>query len=245
MKSLSPASNIPTLTTDQMREVDRAMIEDVGISLVRMMENAGRSLAELARQILGGRVEAKTIIVLAGRGNNGGGGLVAARHLANWGARVVVVSTGVSASEKTIAREQANILEHMGVRILASNAPDEVLLGADLIIDALIGYGLSGPPRGEIAELIRRANMSRKVILSLDAPSGLDTSTGEIFDPCIRAAFTLTLALPKVGLLVPSARSVVGDLYLADISVPPLIYARMGIRVPNIFAESGIVRLEG
>lgn len=244
MNSLPSVSNVPALTTAQMREVDRAMIEDFGISLVRMMENGGRSLAELARQILGGHVAAKTIVVLAGRGNNGGGGLVAARHLVNWGARIIVVFLGGSATEKEVAREQASILERMGVRILTSDAPDEVLLDADLIIDALIGYGLSGAPRGEIAELIRRANATQKVILALDTPSGLDTSTGQVFDPCIRAAFTLTLALPKVGLLLPSARSFVGDLYLADISVPPQVYERMGIPVPNLFAESVIVHLE-
>ena len=82
---------IPLLTTDQMRQVDRAMIQDIGITLVQVMELAGRHLATLARERLGGAVRGKRIVVLAGRGNNGGGGLVAARRLANWGAQVGVV----------------------------------------------------------------------------------------------------------------------------------------------------------
>src|SRR3990172_4980158 len=83
-------TNVASVTTEQMVEVDRAMMEEYGISLVRMMENAGRNLAELARFKLGGRVEGKTVALLAGAGNNGGGGMVAARHLDNWGAQVIV-----------------------------------------------------------------------------------------------------------------------------------------------------------
>ncbi len=79
--------------------------------------------------------------------------------------------------------------------------------------------------------------------IALDAPSGLDTASGEIYDPCIHANATLTLALPKVGLLKHAARRVVGDLYVADISVPPSIYAKMEIQVPNLFAQAEIVHI--
>ncbi len=231
---------IPALTTDQMREVDRAMIEDIGITLPQMMENAGRHLATLAREKLGGNVEGKRIVILAGRGNNGGGGLVAARRLANWGAQVCVITTASPNEYRDVPAHQLAILQKMGIVI----SPSTELPPADLILDCLIGYGLRGAPRGTTTDLIHQANQSGAPIISLDAPSGLDTTTGEVYEPCIRADATLTLALPKVGLLSEKARAVVGELYVADISVPPQVYATMGIEIPNLFAEAEIVHIQ-
>ena len=108
---------LPALTTEQMREVDRAMIEDFGITLMQMMENAGRHLATLAREKLGGNVEGKRIVVLAGRGNNGGGGLVAARRLANWGAQVCVVPAASPNEYQDVPAHQLAILQKMGIAI--------------------------------------------------------------------------------------------------------------------------------
>lgn len=230
---------IPALTTDQMREVDRAMMQDIGISLIQMMELAGRHLATLAREKLGGAVRGKRIVVLAGRGNNGGGGLVAARRLANWGADVAVVLAASPDEYRDVPAHQLAILQQMEVTLLG--ASDRLSLqNADLILDALIGYGLRGAPAGAAADLIRRANASGAPILALDAPSGLDTATGAVFDPCIRAVATLTLALPKTGLLKDAARSVAGALYVADISVPRQVYAGIGIDPPDLFAEAEI-----
>ena len=91
----------------------------------------------------------------------------------------------------------------------------------DLVIDAILGYDVQGEPQGKARALIRLANSSIAPILSLDAPSGLDTTTGQLYTPHIRAAATLTLALPKIGLLTEPGRGATGQLYLADISVPP------------------------
>ncbi|MBI4789798.1 MAG: NAD(P)H-hydrate epimerase [Chloroflexi bacterium] len=231
---------LPAITTDQMREVDRTMIQDLGITLIQMMESAGRHLATLAREKLGGNVEGKHIVVLAGRGNNGGGGLVAARRLANWGAEVCVVLAASPNEYQNAPAHQLAILQGMGVVISQSM----IFPLADLILDCLIGYGLRGAPRGGAADLIRQANASSAPIIALDTPSGLDTTTGETFDPCIRADATMTLALPKVGLLTEIARAIVGELYVADISVPPLVYATMGIEIPNLFAEAEIVHIQ-
>src|SRR5215472_14665029 len=180
MRTLSRGA-VPALTTEQMREVDRVMVEDLHIELVQMMENAGRSLAELAID----RFSPGSVTVLAGPGGNGGGGLVGARHLANRGCQVQVV---LSEQDRLtpVPAHQADILGRMGIPIAERPPP------ADLVIDALIGYSLRG-------------------------------------DPAIRATATLTLALPKAGLLDAPA---VGELYLADISAPSLIYERMGIPVP-------------
>ncbi len=236
---------IPFLATDQMREVDRAMIEDYGIHLIQMMENAGRNLAELARRrFLNSKPAGQKVIVLAGSGGNGGGGLVCARRLHNWGAEVAVWLSAPSSRFADIPGHQLAVLEKIGVTINTADdgtTPAE----ADLIIDALIGYSLRGTPTGVAATLIRSANELNAPILALDTPSGVDIATGTAYEPSILASATLTLALPKEGLRSQSARERVGELYLADISVPPRLYASVppGFDVPPIFAESDIVKV--
>ncbi len=236
---------IPFITTDQMREVDRAMIEDYGISLIQMMENAGRNLAHLARRrFLDGNATARRVLVLAGTGGNGGGGLVCARRLHNWGAYVDVLVTSQPAQFTEIPLHQLTILQHMDISVgVAGERAD--LPPADLIIDAMIGSSLHGAPTGPAAALIRAANAHGAPILALDVPSGVDTTTGSAFKPAIQATGTLTLALPKEGLRVGAMEFPIGELYLADISVPPELYGRppLGLKVGNVFAQDEIVRL--
>lgn len=230
------------LTTQQMREVDRTMIEEYGIELLQMMENAGIALAESAREMLGGDVLHRRTAVLVGGGNNGGGGLVAARHLSNAGAQVRVILAVPAERLRPVPTKQWRILQHMGMPIemaLSGRIPD--LTDRELLIDALLGYGVEGDPRGSIADAIVAANATGLPILALDTPSGLDTTTGRAYQPCIRATRTLTLALPKTGLLEPGARPFVGELYLADIGVPPQLYRRLGMEVSPLFHRSRIV----
>ena len=231
---------IPSLTASQMIEVDRAMIEDYHIELIQMMENAGRAFAELARRWLGGTVKGHSVVVLCGSGNNGGGGMTAARRLHNWGANVIVAFAKPADDYRGVPAHQLDILQRMGIPLVDSASLPPTF---ELILDTIIGYRLSGSPRGAAADLIRWANAQSVPILSLDTPSGLDVTNGMAHDPAIRAAATLTLALPKTGLLQLEAKPFVGDLYLADISVPPELYARMGISLPPLFAESDIVQV--
>jgi NAD(P)H-hydrate epimerase len=230
---------IASITTRQMIEVDRLMVEEYGIQLIQMMENAGRNLAEMSRRLLGGEVSNKRIAVLCGAGNNGGGGMVAARHLSNWGADIELKMLPHDGPLKDVPAHQFQILNTMGILNKKAINLDEV----DLVIDALIGYGLTGDPRGASAEWIRRINEANRPILALDTPSGLDTTTGSPGNPCIRATATMILALPKTGLMTPEASEYVGDLYLADISVPPDLYARLGIEVPRLFAHGTILKI--
>ena len=237
--------DLPYLTTAQMREVDRAMIRDYGIDLVQMMKNAGRNLAHLARtRFLDGGPAGKRVVVLSGSGGNGGGALVCARRLANWGAHVQVFLTRPGESLTPIPARQLSILRRMRVPVAQS---DVVVRGmsADLIVDGIIGYSLSGAPRGAAADLIRWANDQHAPVLALDVPSGLDATTGAAYVPCIRAAATMTLALPKEGLRAAGAVQYVGELYLADISVPPALYAApsIGIEAGPLFAEDDVIRL--
>ncbi len=239
------AEDIPFITTDQMREVDRIMVEEYGISLVQMMENAGGNLASLARsRFLDGNPAGHRVLVLAGRGGNGGGGLVCARRLHTWGARVHVWLATQASQLAEVPRHQLAILERMHLPVQEAGAQVE-LPPADLIIDALIGYSLRGAPGGTAAELIRAANGHDAPILALDVPSGLNATTGAAGDPAIHATATMTLALPKEGLRAAAAREQVGELYLADIGVPPEVYASpaIGVSVGPIFATDGIVRL--
>jgi NAD(P)H-hydrate epimerase len=237
---LSNHNTIPALTTNQMIEVDRAMIEDYHIELLQMMENAGRNFAELARRWLKRTVQGKSIIVLCGTGNNGGGGMTAARRLHNWGANVSVVLTKPADELRGVPAHQLDILRWMKVPILRTASLPSA---ANLILDAIIGYSLNGSPRGVATDLIRWANKQNVPILSLDTPSGLDVTSGRAYDHTIHATATLTLALPKIGLLNPQSAPYVGDLYLADVSVLPELYARMGITVPPLFADSDLIKV--
>ena len=241
---------IPFITTDQMREVDRLMIEEYGILLLQMMEHAGRQLAHLARsRFLDGDPRGKRVLVLSGTGGNGGGGLVCARRLHSWGAHVTVHLSGPASELAEIPRHQLAALRRLAVEVKAPtpgvDLAEVALAEADLIVDALIGYSLRGAPVGISAALIRVANLHGAPILALDVPSGLDSTTGVVHDPTIQATATMTLALPKTGLRAESARLNTGELYLADIGVPPELYAerRLAISVGPIFAKSDLIRL--
>ncbi|HRJ41786.1 MAG: NAD(P)H-hydrate epimerase [Caldilineaceae bacterium] len=234
---------LPSLSTAQMVEVDRLMIVEYHIELLQMMENAGRNLALLAKRLLDGDVADRPVVVLAGRGNNGGGGLVAARHLLNWGAWVQLLLTHRPEEYRGVPAHQLSILTAMDAPLAWAEDGWE-LPPADLIIDALIGYGLQGNPTGNAATLISLANSNIAPILSLDAPSGLDSNSGQLYNPHINATATMTLALPKAGLLTAPARPAVGQLYLADISVPPALYQRLGLDVPPLFAADPILPVE-
>ncbi len=222
------ASGLPWLAVEEMREVDRIMIEELGIVLTQMMENAGRNLAVVARALLGGSAAGRTVAVLVGGGGNGGGGMVAARHLAVAGARVVVCCSAPSDDLAEVPRRQAQILRAMGVPVLVGATRE--IRRSELVVDAVLGYSLRGAPRGTAADLLAAAAGAR--VLALDVPSGVELSTGTAFDGALRATVTMTLAAPKEGLRAPGAVERVGRLLLADISVPPAVYGRLGHRAP-------------
>jgi NAD(P)H-hydrate epimerase len=233
-----------SITAAQMRRVDELAIGKYKITIVEMMELAGTHLAGLASELLDG-LAGRRVAVLVGKGNNGGGGAVAARHMANRGADVVALVSvreglGGAVSERLVT------LEAMGVELAYSGGGFDIqstLFGSDLVVDALIGYGLNGDPRPPVSGIIEAANVSGTEILSLDLPSGLDATTGKAYEPCIVAHDTLTLALPKTGLMVEGAGRYVGNLYLADIGVPRELYLEMGFDVGDPFRDGGIVRV--
>lgn len=235
---------LPEVDTQAMIEVDRLMIEDYGINLFQMMENAGRCLACLARdRLLSGRPQDKRIVVLAGSRGNGGGVLTAARRLASWGAKICVVTSQDPENVTEVPKAQLDIL--MRLENVTQLSAQDIDVPVDLILDGLIGYSLAGSPSGRAAALIEWANDNPAPILALDVPSGYDASSGVIRKPAIKAALTLTIALPKLGMQSGKASENIGDLYCADISVPPQLYRELPsmVEVGPIFAHRDILHI--
>jgi NAD(P)H-hydrate epimerase len=229
---------VPAVTADQMRAVDRMAVEEFGLGILQMMENAGRNLAlhvmdmlDLAQASPGGGRRGE-VTVLAGSGGNSGGGLCCARHLNNRGFKVWVVLDRDPRMLRGAAAHQLNILQAAGVQPADPTQAGELMGRSQIVVDALIGYGLRGAPRGRTAELIKLCNQHAARVLSLDVPSGLDATTGEAPGPVVRPERTLTLALPKTGL-----QRVPGDLYLADIGIPPEVFQRLGVPFQPPFEE--------
>ncbi len=238
--TLSLAS-VPVLSLDQAHEVDRRMEAEYGILPLQRVENAGRSLADLAQAWLGDSFPGASVLVLAGAGDTGGAGLAAARHLANRGADAQVVLAAAFEALDALPDHQLRSLLAMGVSVTPAGDGWE-LPSADLVLDALIGYDPWVPPPGETAAIIRLANSHPAAILSLGVPSGLDAATGHPGTPCIHAAATLALALPTTG-LVAGLPGLTGDLYLADVSVPASLYEGLGLEMPTVFQGGPLVRL--
>jgi NAD(P)H-hydrate epimerase len=244
------ASGVPAVDAATMAEVDRLAIEVYGITLLQMMEQAGSHLAEVVRLELGGDLRNRSIVVAVGPGNNGGGGLVAARHLMNRGASVRVVLARPALRMTEAGRHQLATLISMGASCcvatydLTDEELEQALARADLVVDAILGYNIHGAPRGEVERLVGFIVRSQRPVVSLDVPTGLDPDTGEAAGMAITAGATLTLALPKPGLLAAAGAGHIGKLYLADIGLPAALYAQLGIDAGPLFAADRIIVLD-
>ncbi len=214
------------LTCQEIRELDVLAIEHVGIPGVVLMENAGRGTAEFIYDTLINPAAGR-VTILCGPGNNGGDGFVVARHLHNADVKVDVVLAAPPEKSQGDAGVNRAILERMDLEFVHAfepaglDAARRAMLGADVIVDALLGTGSTGPPRKAMATLIEYANTApRARRVAIDVPSGLDGDRGDVHEPCFRAAATVTMVAPKVGFLTPSARDVVGRIVVVDIGTP-------------------------
>ncbi|MFC6942730.1 NAD(P)H-hydrate epimerase [Salinirubellus sp. GCM10025818] len=221
-----------------MRDVDRVAVEEVGLQLLQMMENAGRALAWHVRDIREGDTD-RRILVVAGNGGNGGGGLVCARHLANRDLPVRVLLDRSPETLTGVAAHQHRIIDEMGIPFTSDVEQLSGLEEAMVVVDALIGYGISGDVRPPSNTYIERMNRRSDPIVSLDVPSGLDATTGKTLGVSVTPDRTVTLALPKTGL-----DGIPGTLFLADISVPGTVYERLGIAYTNPFEDRDWIRLK-
>lgn len=214
------------VTAGQMRAIDRRAIHEIGIPGVVLMENAGRRVFEEATKMVA--PEQGVVLVLCGKGNNGGDGYVVGRHLLNNGYSAEVHLLGTTAKVSGDAAINLTILQRMGkgvnelhdendVRRVASEA-----YSAALVVDALLGTGLKGEVTGLYAALISAIAESRARVLSVDIPSGLDADTGEPLGAAVRAEKTVTFQYPKVGFKNPGAKQFLGELVIADIGIPDI-----------------------
>jgi NAD(P)H-hydrate epimerase len=222
------------VTADEMRDVDRVAVEEIGLQPLQMMENAGRILARHVREMRG-----SDVVIVAGNGGNGGGGLVCARHLANHGASVRIVLDRPPGELSGATAHQHRILDEMAVPITVGVESLTDADGRTTVVDALIGYGLSGDLRSPADEYVGRVNELAGPTVSLDVPSGVDATTGEAPGAAVTPDRTVTLALPKTGLDVPT-----GTLSLADVGIPRTVYDRLDIEYEPPFGDEDWVRLE-
>ena len=228
---------VPAVTTDQMREVDRIAMEESGPNLFQMMENAGRNLALTAMEMMGTKWKQASYVILAGSGGNGGGGICAARHLANRGLAVHLAFTDYRRLGE-VPQFQRHIYQSAGGKeVSLSDLQSE---STDLIIDAIIGYSLQAAPGGPALEFVQWANASQRPVLSLDVPSGVDSTTGKAAGDYIRANRTMTLALPKTGLV----SNCTGQLVLADIGIPQGVYQKLGLDYIHPFGNLFRARIQ-
>jgi NAD(P)H-hydrate epimerase len=217
----------PTATRDEVRAFDRYCIETLGVPSIALMENAGRQIAEAACRMIEGLADPR-VLVLAGRGNNGGDGFVVARHLAIDGVRAEVAVVAARDQIQGDADVNLAILERMGFAIQCLDGPAKEIVrqlrprlqAADLVVDGLLGTGTKGNIREPYASVIAAVNDAGRPVLAIDIPSGLDCDTGQPLGPTIRAARTVTMAALKSGFSSPTTAEYTGPVLLADIGVP-------------------------
>ncbi len=210
---------------EEMKEIDRSSVEDYGIPETVLMENAGHRVAEAVEDFLG-IVKDKNICVLAGSGNNGGDAFVAARHLANAGARVKVFFAGNASHLTKSAEINRDIIKHMGLELHTMEGDRSwdrlqvVLRFADLVVDGVMGTGFQGTLRMDIMKLVKLVNAAEKQVIAIDIATGVEADTGRVEGEAIQASCTVTFGVPKPGhLLCPGAEHT-GKLIVDDIGIP-------------------------
>ena len=213
------------LTRAEVREIDRRAIEEFGLPGIVLMENAGRNAALLLHE----RAPAARVAIACGKGNNAGDGFVIARHLVNLGHDVRLLLACDPEEYRGDAAVNRGVVEKMGLPVARlADAPREEwersLAGADWIVDALLGTGAVGAPRGAIATAIEAVNAvaarDHVGVFAVDLPSGLDCDTGQAAGACIRASLTGTFVARKTGFDTPGAAAFLGDVRVLDIGAP-------------------------
>ena len=213
------------LNSAQMREADRRTIEAIGIPSIELMESAGRAVV-MAIDAAFEDLTSKRVAVLCGRGNNGGDGFVVARLLVERGIDVRTCLAGQAADVKGDARANLDRLRALGADVVEVSTPDvwrrhlPRVTESDLIVDALFGTGLNAPLAGLAETIVDDVNASGRPVVSIDLPSGLSADRNEPIGPALKATLTVTLAAPKLPLVLPPADALAGHLTIANIGIP-------------------------
>ena len=243
MEKYSPNRKCVVMTREQVRSFDQWAINTLGIPGVVLMENAGRSCAELIKEKLTG-ISSPKVCIFCGTGNNGGDGCVIARHLLNSGFKIVVVVCGDRNKIKGDAKINLDVLERLGRTIeqldLSGNIPNQVetfTADTNMLVDGLFGTGLTGQLNSEYKELIESINTAKRPILAIDIPSGLDCDTGKPLGAAIKATYTVTFVAAKAGFIhsmagatSPHALEYTGEIFIASIGVEPKSWCNCACR---------------
>jgi hydroxyethylthiazole kinase-like uncharacterized protein yjeF len=214
------------LNTQQMRDADRRTIDEIGLPSIVLMENAGRQ-AVAAMEAAFDELPTSHVAVLCGRGNNGGDGFVVARTLAQRGVEATVFLLGSVADVRGDARTNLEVLGRIGLTVVEiTNAQDWELhfsevSECDLVVDAMVGTGFHGSLSGLLETVVADVNGLGVPVVAIDLPTGVSADTHEVEGGAIEATMTVTLAAPKIPLILPPADSFGGDLVIADIGIPP------------------------
>lgn len=213
------------VTAEEMREIDRQSIEGIGIPGVVLMENAGLKVTEKIKELAPNKAK---VVILAGHGNNGGDGFVIARHLGNCGYEVETWFVGDIQKSSADSVTNFHAIVHSGYRIKFWNESNDYLLkeslnNADIIVDALLGTGAKGELREPYKNIVDYANKANSIRLAVDMPTGVNSDTGEVIDTAFEAAYTITFAFPKIGQFIYPGADYIGELIIADISIPPIV----------------------
>lgn len=216
-----------------MKAVDAAAIHDHGISLEMMMENAGRAVsAALLRTAQD--LEGLRVLVAAGPGNNGGGGLASVRHLLAAGSHVEVVLSRPLVQLLGLPRTYAEVARNLGVTFwrVDGRKREKAIADSDWVVDALLGYNQKGPLRTPVDEVAEAVGLHGARVLALDLPTGMDPDSGRLATQAVWATQTVTLGLPKAGLAAKGARKVTGPVWVASLGLPDVVYASAGLEGP-------------
>lgn len=219
-------------TVSEMRAFDKAALVQFGIPELLLMENAGLASYEVLMSQCG--IAGKSFVVLAGIGNNGGDGFVVARKILSGGGSVKVFILGEASKYKGPALINLEIISKMPIDIIEVSTARTIrrdIAGADVIVDAIFGTGLTREVEGLHKEIIEEVNSSKKIILSLDIPSGINADTGQVMGCAVRANYTVTFGLPKIGNLLMPGFHYCGRLFVTHISFPPSLYDSDSLKV--------------
>ena len=226
------------LAAADVAALDAAAVRS-GVDVVQLMEVAGWQVARCAWRLL--RRSPGRVTVVAGRGNNGGDGAVAARHLASWGCGVALLVMGAEQDLRDPLAAHVRSARANGVHVAFADADARRCRDADLVLDALLGTGLRGAPRELDAAAIAAMHGAR--VLAVDVPSGLDATSGEPFADCVTAAATCTLAAMKRGLWTDAGRARAGTIHVADIGMPSVAWRDAGLAQPTAVRGGALARV--
>ncbi|MBR9680427.1 MAG: NAD(P)H-hydrate epimerase [Candidatus Altiarchaeota archaeon] len=225
---------VPWVSKAQISKLDSLMVNHYKISVIMMMENAGYRMAEFVRLKY---PKKKDVLILVGKGNNGGDGLSAARHLLNFGFSPKIFL--IDKQLKGPSKRHLEISKKLKIPIFTSiKTLKSELKETKLIYDCLIGYNLKGEPRGKFKDVIDISNNSKRPIIACDVPSGIDTDKGIIYNTHIKPHSILFLSLPKIG-----CKKIKSKKYVADIGVPKDLYRKIKVDPNNYFKKNSIIKL--